>query len=233
MPKRSPPAQLDQAASSISPVIVLVGVRRQRPRSPSRSTCRPARWSRRCMIGDELLATKYPYGYSTASLPSFITLPEHAAHPRRAAGARRRRGVPLAGRPLADLGQARHRPARRPHRDARGPRLHQRPTRSGCKPDGTGQAENEDGSLAPAARFIETLPGARQPHDLQAHGRSMPLDNMAEIVVPPEPSVRDGRQPRQLGRQPRAGARRRRRHAADRPIWSVASTGWSGPGISA
>ena len=27
-------------------------------------------------IGDELLATKYPYGYSSASLPIFITMPE-------------------------------------------------------------------------------------------------------------------------------------------------------------
>src|SRR5580698_3082529 len=27
-------------------------------------------------IGDELLATKYPYGYSSASLPPFITLPD-------------------------------------------------------------------------------------------------------------------------------------------------------------
>ena len=27
------------------------------------------------LIGDELLATKYPYGYSTASLPIFMTLP--------------------------------------------------------------------------------------------------------------------------------------------------------------
>ena len=26
-------------------------------------------------IGDELLATKYPYGYSSASLPTFLTLP--------------------------------------------------------------------------------------------------------------------------------------------------------------
>jgi signal peptidase I len=30
-------------------------------------------------IGDELLATKYPYGYSSASLPPFITLPERSA----------------------------------------------------------------------------------------------------------------------------------------------------------
>ena len=27
------------------------------------------------LIGDELLATKFPYGYSTASLPSFFVLP--------------------------------------------------------------------------------------------------------------------------------------------------------------
>src|ERR1700680_4867444 len=30
------------------------------------------------LIGDELLATKYPYGYSTASLPGFIVLPSTA-----------------------------------------------------------------------------------------------------------------------------------------------------------
>ena len=48
---------------------------------------------------------------------------------RRDAQARRRRGVPLAGRPLAGLGQARRRPARRPHPDAAGPALHQRPCR--------------------------------------------------------------------------------------------------------
>src|SRR6476659_10803489 len=27
------------------------------------------------LIGDELLATKFPYGYSAASLPAFLTLP--------------------------------------------------------------------------------------------------------------------------------------------------------------
>ena len=30
------------------------------------------------LIGDELLATKFPYGYSSASLPSFLTLPNTA-----------------------------------------------------------------------------------------------------------------------------------------------------------
>ena len=49
-------------------------------------------------IGDELLATKYPYGYSSASLAAFHHVPDTqrilAALPR----PRRHRGVPLAGR---------------------------------------------------------------------------------------------------------------------------------------
>src|SRR6478752_6236438 len=59
------------------------------------------------LIGDELLATKFSYGYSTASLPSFLDFP-------------------LGGRPHAGLGQARDRPAGRAHRAARRPGLHQR-----------------------------------------------------------------------------------------------------------
>jgi signal peptidase I len=39
-------------------------------------------------IGDELLATKYPYGYSAASLPISVTLPDT----RRVLGALPRRG---------------------------------------------------------------------------------------------------------------------------------------------
>ena len=68
------------------------------------------------LIGDELLATKFPYGYGSASLPSFIVLPNTPRILGGLAAARRRGGVPLAGRPLANLGQARHRPARRPRR---------------------------------------------------------------------------------------------------------------------
>ena len=43
---------------------------------PSRSTCRRARWSLCCRIGDALVASKFPYGYGAASLPIQITLPE-------------------------------------------------------------------------------------------------------------------------------------------------------------
>ena len=73
--------------------------------------------------------------------------PDHAAGDRpavrRNAEARRRRGVPLAGRPLAGLGQARGRAARRPHPDAAGPALHQRPR--GAVAAGR-HGESEDGA---------------------------------------------------------------------------------------
>jgi signal peptidase I len=53
----------------------------------------------------------------------------------------------------------------------------------GLEADGTGQAESEDGSLQPVARFIETLPGERR-HTIFKHGEVEPLDNMPEVVVP-------------------------------------------------
>ena len=74
------------------------------------------------LIGDELLATKYPYGYGTASLPSYI--PEAAFIWRPPNG-----GIfVFFGYPgdRAAPGQARDRPARRSHRAAQWPRLDQR-----------------------------------------------------------------------------------------------------------
>ena len=52
------------------------------------------------------------------------------------------------------------------------------------QPDGTGQAENEDGAMVPAARLIETLPGGRK-HPIFKLTALDPLDNMPETVVPP------------------------------------------------
>ena len=54
-----------------------------------------------------------------------------------------------------------------------------------------------------AHRFIETLPDGRQ-HLIFKLAPSHPLDNMPAVGAA-GPPVRDGRQPRQLGRQPRAG----------------------------
>ena len=164
------------------------------------------------LIGDELLATKFPYGYGTASLPAFLVLPDtgrvFAALPKRGdvvvfrwPGDRSqiwvKRVIGLPGDRIA---------------------LHDGQVwingeAAALQPDGTGQAENEDGSQAPAARLIETLPGNRK-HTIFKLTPLQPLDNMAETVVPPGPPVRHGRQPRQFRRQPRAVARGRRRPAA-------------------
>jgi signal peptidase I len=51
--------------------------------------------------------------------------------------------------------------------------------------DGAGQAENEDGSRVPAARFMETLPGQRR-HLIFKLTANNPLDNMPETIVPPD-----------------------------------------------
>jgi signal peptidase I len=47
-----------------------------------------------------------------------------------------------------------------------------------------GQAENEDGSMVSAARFIETLPGNRE-HTILKLSSFGALDNMDEMMVPP------------------------------------------------
>ena len=54
----------------------------------------------------------------------------------------------------------------------------------GIRPAGTGQAEVEDGSRLPAARYIETLPGNRE-HVIFKMVATEPLDNIPETAVPP------------------------------------------------
>jgi signal peptidase I len=69
-------------------------------------------------IGDELLATKYPYGYSAASLPSFINLPDT----QRVLGALPQRGDIVVFRWPGDRseiwGETGSRTSGRPHRHA-------------------------------------------------------------------------------------------------------------------
>jgi signal peptidase I len=136
------------------------------------------------LIGDELLATKFPYGYGSASLPSFIVLPDTP----RILGALPRRGDIVVFRWPGDRSQTWvKRVIGLP-----GDRIALRDgvvsingTSVDVKADGTDQAENEDGSMAPARRFIETLPGARQ-HMIFKLRSYNPLDNMAEVTVPPD-----------------------------------------------
>ena len=135
------------------------------------------------LIGDELLATKYPYGYGSASLPSFIVLP----NTQRLFGALPRRGDIVVFRWPGDRSQIWvKRVIGLP-----GDRIALRDGQvwingeaAALQPDGTGQAENDDGTLAPAARLIETLPGGRK-HTIFKLTRWQPLDNMAEVTVPP------------------------------------------------
>ena len=134
-------------------------------------------------IGDELLATKYPYGYSTASLPGFVTLPNSE----RVFGDVPKRGDVVVFRWPGDrsqvwvkrvIGLPGDRIAMREGR----PVINGTPV--GLKSDGTGQAENEDGGRTSAARYIETLPGGRQ-HIIFKLTPSEPLDNLDEVTVPP------------------------------------------------
>jgi signal peptidase I len=134
-------------------------------------------------IGDELLATKYPYGYSSASLPVFVTLPETE----RVLGALPQRGDVVVFRWPGDRSQIWvKRVVGLP-----GDRIAMREGRLwingapvGIKADGSGQAEAEDGSLQPVARFIETLPGDRE-HTIFKRDAFGMFDTMQEITLPP------------------------------------------------
>ncbi len=135
-------------------------------------------------IGDELLATKYPYGYSSASLPVFVTLPDT----QRVLGSLPRRGDIVVFRWPGDRSQIWVKRVvglpgdRIAMRDGR---LWINGEAVGLKADGTSQAESEDGSTQPMARYIETLPGDRAHLIFKRYGIG-PLDDVPELVVPPD-----------------------------------------------
>jgi signal peptidase I len=134
------------------------------------------------LIGDELLATKFPYGYGSASLPSFIVLPDTP----RILGALPRRGDIVVFRWPGDRSQIWVKrviglPGDRIALRDGVVSINGMPV--DVKADGADQAENEDGTMAPARRFIETLPDARQ-HMIFKLTSYNPLDNMAEVTVP-------------------------------------------------
>lgn len=136
------------------------------------------------LIGDELLATKYPYGYNAASLPSFITLPDG----KRIFGALPKRGDVVVFRWPGDRSQVWVKrviglPGDRIALKDGEVFINGEAAR--IAPAGNGVSEREDGSEAPAARFIETLPGGRQ-HTILKLINDNPLDNMPETVVPPD-----------------------------------------------
>jgi signal peptidase I len=110
------------------------------------------------LIGDALLASKFPYGYSAASLPIQITLPETG----RVFAGMPKRGDVVVFRWPGDRSQAWvKRVVGLP-----GDRIQMRQGQlfindhpASLKPDGIGEAEDDNGGSEPAYRFIETLPG--------------------------------------------------------------------------
>ena len=158
------------------------------------------------LIGDALLASKYPYGYGTASLPIQINLPETG----RVFGETPKLGDVVVFRWPGNRSQAWvKRVVGLP-----GDRIQMRQGQlfinyraASLKADGIGEAEDDNGGVQPARRYVaRDLQDPRQWLARQHPGSDGPAG----------PSVRDGRQPRQLRRQPRPDARRRRRAVADR-----------------
>ena len=134
------------------------------------------------MIGDALLASKFPYGYGTSSLPMQITLPETG----RLFGETPKRGDVVVFRWPGDTSQAWvKRVVGLP-----GDRIQMRQGQlfindhpATLKPDGTGEAEDDNGRTEPAYRYVETLPNGVS-HlilKLRDNGR---LDNTQEVTVP-------------------------------------------------
>ena len=135
------------------------------------------------MIGDALLASKYAYGYSAASLPIQITLPETG----RVFGETPKRGDVVVFRWPGDRSQAWVKrvvglPGDRI--EMRQGQLFINDHAASLKPDGVGEAEDDNGGVERAYRYIETLPGgvSHPIFKLRDNGR---LDNTAEVTVPP------------------------------------------------
>jgi signal peptidase I len=134
-------------------------------------------------IGDALIGTKFDYGYSRYSLP----LAFGPAAPSRLMERLPRRGDVVVFRLPRDpsvtyvkrvIGLPGDRIAM-----ADG-RLVINGVTVPLKPDGAGQVENEDGSLARVARFAETLPGGVTHPIFKLRWDGM-LDNMPALTVPP------------------------------------------------
>jgi signal peptidase I len=134
------------------------------------------------LIGDALLASKFPYGYGTASLPMQINLPETG---------RVFQGTPKLGdvvvfRWPGDTSQAWvKRVVGLP-----GDRIQMRQGQlfindhpATLKPDGFGEAEDDNGNVERAYRYTETLPNgiSHAIYKLRDNGR---LDNTPEVTVP-------------------------------------------------
>jgi signal peptidase I len=134
------------------------------------------------LIGDALVASKYPYGYGMASIPMPITL---GTTPR-VFGALPERGDVVVFRWPGDISQtwvkrAVGLPGERVQMQRGQLFINGQP--APLRADGMGESENDDGSKMRVARYIETLPGGRS-HEIFKVEAGHDLDNTAEITIP-------------------------------------------------
>ena len=136
------------------------------------------------LIGDALLASKYPYGYGTASLPIQINLPETG----RVFGETPKLGDVVVFRWPGNRSQAWVKrviglPGDRIQ--MRQGQLFINDRAASLKADGIGEAEDDNGGVQPAQRYIETLPNGVSHAIFKIRDNGW-LDNTPEVTVPPD-----------------------------------------------
>jgi signal peptidase I len=171
-------AQLAQLAAIVAVVFVAKGAFAEPFYVPSASM-EPT-----LLIGDALLASKFPYGYSSASLPIHIDVPETG----RIFGATPKRGDVVVFRWPGDRSQVWVKrviglPGDRVQ--VRQGQVWINGQAASIKPDGVGEAEDDNGGGEPARRFVETLPDGFSHHIFKLYDNGR-LDNTPEVVVPPD-----------------------------------------------
>ncbi|PPQ15610.1 signal peptidase I, partial [Bradyrhizobium sp. AC87j1] len=127
------------------------------------------------LIGDALLASKFPYGYGTSSLPIQISLPESG----RVFAETPKQGDVVVFRWPGDRSQAWVKrvvglPGDRIQMRQGQLFINDRPAE--LKPDGVGAAEDDNGGSEPAYRYVETLPNGVS-HLIFKMRDNGPLDN--------------------------------------------------------
>lgn len=134
------------------------------------------------MIGDALVASKYPYGYGLASAAMPITL----GTTQRIFGALPERGDVVVFRWPGDISQSWVKrvvglPGERVQMREGLLFINGQP--ASLRANGTGQSESDDGSRMHATRYVETLPGGRSHHIFKVEADHA-LDNTIEVTVP-------------------------------------------------